>query len=94
MVRLGGTEVLEDDTILKSQLISFIEEHFFTSHELEKKLRKNVKQRRRLMVYNKSPNLCFLLLSLCLGRIGSRCIEEISFTSDPIRQNTDQWHSS
>eukprot|EP00210_Caulerpa_lentillifera_P009695 g9250.t1 len=65
----GAPEVLEDDVQLKSQLIAFIEEHFFTSHELEKKLRKNVKQRRRLMEELAAVVLKrFLLLVILLDR--------------------------
>lgn len=47
---IGGTDILEDDAQLKLQLTTFVEEQFFTSPELEKKLRKNVKRRGRLMV--------------------------------------------
>lgn len=62
----GGTDVLEDDAQLKLQLTTFVEEQFFTSPELEKKLRKNVKRRGRLMVKHELSGLCFDIWSTVL----------------------------
>ena len=43
-------DVEEDELELKSQLTAFIEDQFFSSGNLQKKLKKNVKRRNAVMV--------------------------------------------
>eukprot|EP00210_Caulerpa_lentillifera_P009279 g8844.t1 len=65
----GGTDVLEDDMQLRTQLTTFVEEQFFTSPELEKKLRKNVKKRGLVLEELAAVVLKrFLLLVILLDR--------------------------
>lgn len=67
-VFLGASSLLapveEDELQLKTQLTTFVDDHFFSSTDLKKKLKTNVKKRSVIMVLSISS----LLLKACFRK--------------------------